>query len=66
MKEGFFAYASDPVSCEDCIEKAIIKINQSGVTRINSWKQLKVNGKFIIDPILEAIDKSDYFCADLT
>ena len=66
MDDGFFAYGSNPASCEDCIEKAIIKINQSSVVRLVSWKHLKANSKFIIDPILEAIDKSSFFCADLT
>lgn len=66
MHEGFFSYSSNPIHCGECIEKAIKKINHSGVTRIVSWKELKIGGKFIIEPILEGIDKADYFCADLT
>ena len=66
MKQGFFAYSSEPKHCGEFIEEAIENINKSGVTRLISWKDLAVGGKFIIEPILENIDKSDYFCADLT
>ena len=66
MKKGFFAYSSQPEFCEDAIENAITKINSGGVAQISSWKELRVNGKFIINEVLEAIDNADFFCADLT
>ncbi len=66
MKQGFFAYSSEPSHCGEFIEEAIMKINNTKTTNLVSWNDLKIDGKFIIDPILETIDKSDYFCADLT
>ena len=66
MKKGFFAYSYRPESCEDAIENAIIQINEGGVANISSWRQLYVNGKFIINEVLEAIYNADFFCADLT
>ena len=66
MKQGFFAYSSEPKHCGEFIEEAIMKINDTKVTNLVSWNDLKIDSKFIIDPILENIDKSDYFCADLT
>ena len=66
MKKGFFAYSSQPKFCEDAIENAITEINGGGVAKISSWKQLHVNGRFIINEVLEAIHSADFFCADLT
>lgn len=66
MKNAFFAYSSYPHNCEDIIEKAIIQINKGGSYNITSWKQLSINGKFIINEIVKAIEGSDLFCADLT
>lgn len=66
MKTGFFAYSSKLASCGQSIEPAIQEINRGSVTRLQSWKELNVNGIFVIDPILYAIDQADYFCADLT
>ncbi|NQU85594.1 MAG: hypothetical protein HQ541_07520 [Mariniphaga sp.] len=66
MKQGFFAYSSEPKYCGEFIEEAIKNINRTKTTYLVSWNDLKIGGKFIINPILEKIDKSDYFCADLT
>lgn len=67
MKEvGFFAYSSEPKSAGECIEEAIIELNKTDDVNILSWKKLKNNGKLIISEILQTIDKSDFFCADLT
>jgi len=66
MKTGFFAYSSKLASCSQSVEPAIQEINDGGVTKIQSWTGLDINGVFIIDPILNAIDQADYFCADLT
>jgi len=66
MKKGFFAYSSQPEFCEDAIENAITEINRGGVAQISSWKELRINGKFIINEVLEAIYNADFFCADLT
>lgn len=66
MKKGFFAYSSQPKHCGEFIESAIKKINERGQTILESWRKLDINGKFIITEVLQAIDESDYFCADLT
>lgn len=65
-KRGFFAYGSNPISCGECIEEAIQKINSGDTVEIRSWKDLKVSGKYIISDILNQIDKCDFFCADIT
>lgn len=66
MKKGFFAYSSNPPFCEDAIENAVTEINSGGIAKINSWKELKISGKFVIDEVLKAIHSADFFCADLT
>jgi len=66
MKKGFFAYSSQPEFCENAIENAITEINSGDIVQISSWKGLRVNGKFIINEVLDAINKADFFCADLT
>ena len=66
MKTGFFAYSNQPKSSGESIEGAINLINTSGIAHLKSWKDYTVNGKLIIDEVVEAIDMADYFCADLT
>jgi hypothetical protein len=66
MKTGFFAYSSNPSYSGEFVEEAIKTINSKGVTKIQSWIDLGANGKFVIKQILVAIEKADYFCADLT
>lgn len=63
---GFFAYGSQYSSSGECIEEAIQQINNTGEVLITSWIQLKNSGRFIINEVLEEIDKSDFFCCDLT
>jgi len=66
MKTGFFAYSSSPAHSGEFIEEAIKKINDGRLTKITSWKDLAINGKYIISQILSAISKADYFCVDLS
>lgn len=63
---GFFAYGSQYSSSGECIEEAIQQINNTGEVLITSWIQLKNSGRFIINEVLEEIDRSDFFCCDLT
>lgn len=65
-KIGFFAYSSFPASSGQAVEKAISTINSEGNVTIKSWINLKNSGKFIINEIIDEIDNSDFFCADLT
>ncbi|MES3016749.1 MAG: hypothetical protein V4721_03175 [Bacteroidota bacterium] len=66
MKSGFFAYGSTPEYCGECIEEAIVQINKGATVTLSSWRDLNVRGAIIIYKILEKIDRSDFFCADLT
>ena len=66
IKTGFFAYSGQPKSAGESIEEAIKNINNSGIAFLESWKSYRINGNFIINAIIRAIDKADYFCADLT
>ncbi|MFA6247620.1 MAG: hypothetical protein WC615_11815 [Mucilaginibacter sp.] len=66
MKKGFFAYSSEPEYCGEFIEEALVAINKSETATLSSWKDLNINGKLIIYPILKAIDRCDFLCADLT
>src|ERR1700748_3581075 len=67
VKNGFFAYASEPAHCGEFIEEAIKVIHKSGhLTFIKSWKSLSIAGKFIISEVLKEIEKADFLCADLT
>lgn len=64
--KGFFAYGSQYVSSGECIEEAIEIINRSAEVEIISWKQLKISGKFIVNEVLDHIERCDFFCCDLT
>lgn len=67
IKDGFFAYPSEPSHCGEFIEAAIKKIHQSGhPVFIKSWKTMSIGGNFIISTILKEIEASDFFCADVT
>lgn len=67
MQTGFFAYGSQIPSSGESIEEAIKIINEANEDiRIESWINLKVSGSLIISNILDAIDNSDFLCADLT
>lgn len=65
-ERGFFAYGSQYASSGECIEEAIEQINSTGEVTITSWIQLRNSGQFIINEVLDEIDKSDFFCCDLT
>lgn len=66
MKKGFFAYSANPQYAGQCIEEAVVKINQSGFCNVKTWTKLKIGGRIIIKSILDEINNSDFFCADLT
>lgn len=66
LVRGFFAYPSGPADLNETIDSFISKANNSGIVNIISWKNLDINGTFIIDNILEEIDKCQLFLCDLT
>src|SRR5271168_669600 len=63
---GFFAYASAPHSIPATIKAAIESINKGQKAKLISWEMLEVGGKYIIQEVCDAIDDSDFFCADIT
>lgn len=65
-KKGFFAYPSSPEDLNETIEVFIREVNHTGIIKIKSWKELSINGSFIIDSILQEIDEADLFLCDLT
>jgi hypothetical protein len=66
LPTGFFAYASAPPGISVTISAAIQGINRTNQAAIQSWEQLKVNGKWIISEICEAIQQCEFFCADVS
>lgn len=67
VKNGFFAYPTNPTHCGEFIEKAIQAINgKYKDINLSSWKNLTVGGDLIISNILKEINNSDFFCADIT
>jgi hypothetical protein len=66
MINGFFAYPSQPRSVGDSVSAAIDEINRAGEVDLVPWARLSVTGKVIIDQILEAIDRAELICADIT
>ncbi|WP_342089446.1 P-loop ATPase, Sll1717 family [Dyadobacter sp. OTU695] len=66
MEQGFFAYSSQPSSSGEAIEEAVREINKGNLATITTWRGLRISGRIIIKEILDQIDKSDFFCADLT
>jgi hypothetical protein len=66
MKKGFFAYSNTPPHSAYCVEGAIREINNNINIELQSWKSCSDNGRIVIDNITQMIDKSDYFCADIT
>ena len=65
-QKAFFAYPSFPPSLSETIEEAIDQINKGQLVQVISWKNLGVNGKYIISEILKIIDECPIFMCDLT
>lgn len=66
LPTGFFAYASSPPSIPATIKGAIEGINKTYTATIQSWESLRASGKYLISEICDAIDRADFFCADVT
>jgi nucleoside 2-deoxyribosyltransferase len=62
----FFGYASYPNLLKETLSEAALKIEQTGIVTCTTWEQLPVAGTLIIDTIIEAIDKADVACFDVT
>ena len=66
MVSGFFAYPSDPTNSGDAIRAAVEEINKIGVVKLQTWENLRISGRILIEPILTAINEAELFCVDLT
>jgi hypothetical protein len=62
----FFAYPSEPNQVGQAIEEAAKVIKNKQNITLETWKQIDIPGRFIIDGILEKINDSDYIAADIT
>jgi len=66
VSTGFFAYANTPHSIPATISAAVESINKTQQASLRRWEDLRIGGKYIIHEICDAIDDSDFFCADVT
>jgi hypothetical protein len=62
---GFAAYPSGP-HIPEVFRNALREINKSQTVNLVSWEETKVEGKIVIDVILDQIKRADFFIADLT
>ncbi len=63
----FVAYASAPAQIGQAIEAAVQTLrSQAQWDGVETWRQLDIPGHFIIDAILEKIDRADFVVADIT
>ena len=63
---GFFAYPESPKLIGNTIERAVARINQRGISKLESWRALDIPGHFIAEQVNEAIEACDFFVADVT
>ncbi len=66
VPRAFFAYPSALFAGSEAIREAVEQINKSHLVSIQTWEDLQVTGKNIIQEICRAIDSAQIFCADLT
>jgi nucleoside 2-deoxyribosyltransferase len=62
---GFAAYPSG-THIPEVFRNAIREINKSQQVNLVSWEENKVEGKIVIDVVLDQIKRADFFVADLT
>ena len=66
-RTGFFAYPSIPTFLGDCIRAGISEFwTSSGNHGLSGWEETDVAGYFIRTRIIQGIEESDYFLADVT
>ena len=64
---GFVAFASRPDSVGSTIATALeVLESQHGITGHVTWKENDIAGRFLVEPILDAISGSDVLVADIT
>lgn len=64
---GFFVYPADPDSIGQVVQRTIMRLKQRSFGgTIESWKELDIAGRFVIDGVLERLDNSNLIIADIT
>jgi len=64
---GFFAYPSKPPEIKYTINSTVSELQKlSKYKNINSWEELDIPGKFIVNQIMRRIEESNIFIADIT
>lgn len=64
-RKFFFAYASQPGLRAEAMREAIKACSQRAV-QASTWEDLRIEGRLIIDQILERIDESDACVAEIS
>lgn len=62
----FFAYPSVPTSCGDAMRLAAGKLIASKAVHAQTWEDLKVGGRVLVETICQEIDLADVVVADIT
>jgi hypothetical protein len=62
----FVCYPSEPPQLGFAIEAAAAQLRESGNIQIETWKQIDIPGRFLIDGILRKIDAATFVVADIT
>jgi len=67
ISPSFFAYPSVPAQIGDAVEHAIHTLRENfGITAVKSWRTLDIAGHFIADQVLNKIEESTVFIADVS
>jgi hypothetical protein len=63
----FVAYPSQPEQVGITIEASCKQLNAANLgLNFETWRQIEIPGKFIVDGILDQIDSCEFFVADIT
>lgn len=65
-ESGFYAYASSPAEIGQTIEQAVATTKTNSDMETETWKALDIPGHFISDKVLETINSSSFFIADIS
>ncbi|MBK0393808.1 P-loop ATPase, Sll1717 family [Ramlibacter algicola] len=65
MRKFFFAYTGRPVQIGDVIVAASARLRSASL-KVTPWQELEVAGNFIRNQVLNSIEDSDLFIADIS
>jgi hypothetical protein len=63
---GLFAFPGHPPAIGQCVNSAILKVNDTGLLRLEAWQQVDNWGRPLIEPILSRIGEHNILVADIT